>query len=45
MTLDYELTSSRPKQIGLIVLQADETLERDLRLLLPNDLEFLVSQA
>lgn len=44
MTLDYELTSSRPKQIGLIVLQADETLERDLRLLLPNDLEFLVSR-
>jgi maleate isomerase len=44
MTLDYELTSSRPKQIGLIVLQADETLERDLRLLLPDDLEFLVSR-
>ena len=44
MTLSYELTSSRPKQIGLIVLQADETLERDLRLLLPNDLEFLVSR-
>jgi maleate isomerase len=44
MTLDYKLSSSRPKQIGLIVLQADETLERDLRLLLPDDLEFLVSR-
>lgn len=44
MTLPYDLTSSRPKQIGLIVLQADETLERDLRLLLPDSMEFLVSR-
>ncbi len=44
MALPYELTAARPKQIGLIVLQADETLERDLRVLLPDDVEFLVSR-
>lgn len=44
MSLAYDLTLSRPKQIGLIVLQTDETLERDLRVLLPDNLEFLVSR-
>ncbi len=44
MTLPYTLSATRPKQIGLIVLQADETLERDMRCLLPADLELLVSR-
>ncbi len=44
MSLPYTLTDERPKQIGLIVLQADETLERDLRVLLPSDVECLVSR-
>jgi maleate isomerase len=44
MALPYELTTARPKQIGLIVLQADETLERDMRVVLPDDVEFLVSR-
>jgi maleate isomerase len=34
----------RPTQIGLIVLQADQTLERDMRVLLPKDVEYLVSR-
>ncbi len=34
----------RPTQIGLIVLQSDETLERDMRILLPQDVEYLVTR-
>lgn len=44
MTLPYTLTTHRPVQIGLIVLQSDETLEHDLRQLLPASAEFLVSR-
>lgn len=44
MSLPYTLTTDHPKQIGLIVLQADETLERDFRRLLPDDVECLVSR-
>ncbi len=44
MRLPYELDQVRPTQIGLIVLQADETIEHDMRRLLPEDVEFLVSR-
>lgn len=45
MTLfSYHLAQDRPKQIGLIALQADETIERDFRRLLPDDAELLVSR-
>jgi len=43
-TLPHALTPHRPPQVGLIVLQADETLEVDLRRLMPPDLEYLVSR-
>lgn len=35
---------ARATQIGLIVLQADETIERDMRALLPANVEYLVSR-
>jgi maleate isomerase len=44
MALPYTVRLERPKQIGLIVLQSDETLERDMRRLLPQDVECLVSR-
>lgn len=44
MQLTYELSKERPKQIGLIVLQADETLERDMRRILPGEVDCLVSR-
>ena len=44
MALQYQLTERRPKQLGLIVLQADETIEPDMRRLLPDDIELLVSR-
>lgn len=44
MRLPYEISPDRPPQVGLIVLQADETLENDMRRLLPPDLEYLVSR-
>ncbi|MEM9047143.1 MAG: Asp/Glu racemase [Pseudomonadota bacterium] len=44
MDLPYRLATQRAPQIGLIVLQADETLERDMRLLLPSEAETLVSR-
>ncbi|PUB11843.1 maleate cis-trans isomerase family protein [Yoonia sediminilitoris] len=44
MTLPYALATDRPTQIGLIVLQTDETIERDMRLLMPDDVEILVSR-
>lgn len=44
MNLDYTLTKERPTQLGLVVLQSDETLERDMRWLLPCDVELLVSR-
>lgn len=40
----YELAPDGEKPIGLIVLQADETIERDFRRLLPVETEFLVSR-
>lgn len=44
MALPYTTDDHRPTQIGLITLQADETIERDFRLLLPQDVECLVSR-
>ncbi len=44
MKLSYELDKDHPTQLGLVVLQSDETLERDMRWLLPPDVELLVSR-
>ncbi|MFC6639273.1 hypothetical protein [Sulfitobacter sediminilitoris] len=44
MNLSYELTTERQMQLGLVVLQSDETLEYDMRRLLPEDVELLVSR-
>ncbi len=44
MALPYSITIDRPTQIGLITLQSDETIERDFRILLPQDVESLVSR-
>ena len=44
MNLSYELTTERQMQLGLVVLQSDETLEYDMRRLLPEDAELLVSR-
>lgn len=44
MPLPYEISTNRPKQIGLVVLQADETIEPDLRRMLPDNVECLVSR-
>ncbi|MEM8728840.1 MAG: aspartate/glutamate racemase family protein [Pseudomonadota bacterium] len=42
--LPYDLDPSRPVQLGLIVLQEDETIERDFRQLLPDQVSCLVSR-
>lgn len=44
MALPYTIDTDRPTQIGLITLQSDETIERDFRILLPADVELLVSR-
>lgn len=44
MPLPYTLAQKTRFQIGMIVLQADETLEVDLRRLLPPNAELLVSR-
>ncbi len=44
MRLRYDLERDRCKQVGLVVLQADETIERDMRYLLPANVELLVSR-
>ncbi|MBE9635587.1 Asp/Glu racemase [Salipiger pacificus] len=44
MHFPHTSEAHRPAQVGLIVLQSDETIEQDLRLLLPPDLELLVSR-
>ncbi|MDF3415496.1 Asp/Glu racemase [Sulfitobacter sp. M57] len=44
MGLPYSLSSDRPVQLGLVVLQSDETLERDMRQLLPLETEVLISR-
>lgn len=42
--LAYQLSDHRPVQLGIVVLQADETLEHDLRRLLPEQTELLVTR-
>ncbi len=42
--LPHALTVDRPPQAGFVVLQTDETIERDLRRLLPPQVEALVSR-
>lgn len=44
MALPYDIDTVHRTQIGLIVLQADETLEDDMRRLLPDDVSCLVSR-
>lgn len=44
MTLMSETRPERPPQFGLIVLQADETLETDMKRLMPEHAEWLVSR-
>lgn len=44
MDLPYRLATEHQTQIGLVVLQSDETLEYDMRRLLPADVEVLVSR-
>lgn len=44
MALPYTVDTHRPTQIGLVTLQSDETIERDFRMLLPSDVELLVSR-
>lgn len=43
-SLPYTLTPTRPPQLGMIVLQSDETVEHDLRRLLPDEAELLVTR-
>lgn len=40
----YQEETHRPTQLGLIALQADETIERDFRRLIPEEIEVLVSR-
>jgi len=40
----HSLTTERPPQIGLIVLQADETIELEFRHLIPAEVEIFVSR-
>lgn len=44
MALPYSVDTDRPTQIGLIALQSDETIERDFRLMMPPDVEVLVTR-
>ncbi|MEM8878616.1 MAG: Asp/Glu racemase [Pseudomonadota bacterium] len=45
-TFAYELQDNerRPEQFGLIVLETDETIERDMRRLLPDSIDLFVSR-
>lgn len=44
MALPYELVTDVAPQLGLVVLQTDETIEQDMRKLLPPQAELLVSR-
>lgn len=44
MALPYVLDPARPIQIGIIALQSDESLEPDLRRLVPGHVEYLVTR-
>jgi maleate isomerase len=41
---DLQAETSRPRQLGLIVLETDETIERDLRRMIPVGTDVLVSR-
>ncbi|SLN37315.1 maleate cis-trans isomerase family protein [Roseisalinus antarcticus] len=43
-SLSYEIDAARPAQLGLVVLQADETIERDFRRLMPETPEVFVTR-
>lgn len=42
--LAYEVMTARPPQLGMVVLQSDESVEMDLRRLLPSQAELLVTR-
>ncbi|MEX3015732.1 Asp/Glu racemase [Gymnodinialimonas hymeniacidonis] len=42
--LPYTLVDQMPPQLGLVALQSDETIERDMRQLLPDSVELLVTR-
>lgn len=42
--LPFTLTDEHPPQLGLVVLQADETIEMEFRRLLPQEAELLVTR-
>ena len=44
MGLPYELVNTEPLRAGLVVLQSDETIEADMRRMLPEPLELLVTR-
>ncbi|MEM9550544.1 MAG: Asp/Glu racemase [Pseudomonadota bacterium] len=44
LTFPFEMEQKLGPQIGLIVLQSDESIERDMRRLMPNMVELLVSR-
>lgn len=44
MSVPYTIDDTRPTQLGLIVLQADETIEQDMRVLMHKDVEYMVSR-
>lgn len=44
MALPYELVTDEPVRLGLVVLQSDETIEADMRRMLPDDVELLVTR-
>ncbi|GGX59199.1 Asp/Glu racemase [Tateyamaria omphalii] len=44
MSAPYIIDDTRPIQLGLIVLQADETIEQDMRILMSPDVEYMVSR-
>ncbi|WP_299550273.1 Asp/Glu racemase [uncultured Tateyamaria sp.] len=44
MSVPYDIDNARPTQLGLIVLQADETIEQDMRVLMHPDVEYMISR-
>lgn len=44
VALPYKLVSKEPLRAGLVVLQSDETIEADMRRLLPDSMELLVTR-
>ena len=44
MALAFELEAHRTQQVGIIALQADESLEPDLRRMMPDAIEYLVTR-